>query len=148
MTNFYHVIKISIVAILLLALTACKSADSADAEIGSTDMNTVVLLGFDGCPLTPLMKTRVEDAIEGLSPDVRLVVIDQNELDSEDLRRGYPAPTLLVRGRDLFGMQAPTSPAMSCRVYPGPNGVPSVSELTERLQDALGDHGNTEGDER
>ena len=107
----------------------------------------ITLLGFDGCPLTPLMKERLEQAIRVLGRDLDLVQIDQQSLDSSDLRRGYPAPTVLVNESDLFGMKEPTTPSMGCRMYQGPDGVPSVSELVNRLQDAFSHTVELEGGE-
>jgi hypothetical protein len=36
--------------------------------------------------------------------------IDLDTLPASDARRGYPTPTLLYRGRDLFGMPVPAPP--------------------------------------
>jgi len=104
----------------------------------------ISLLGFDGCPLTPLMKRRLEQAISQLEQRLQLVQIDQQALDASDLRRGYPAPTILVNGSDLFGMPSPTSPSMGCRMYDGPDGVPSIDDLVARLRRALNLDASTE----
>ncbi|MBX2850298.1 MAG: hypothetical protein KTR15_00965 [Phycisphaeraceae bacterium] len=155
MKNLKHTMTRFGLVLALIALSACASGGSrpsngsanANNPLPSKNMNTVTLLGFEGCSLTPLMRSRAEAAIEGMSLDAQLVVIDQNELEVEDLRRGYPAPTLLVNGRDLYGMQPPTSPAMSCRVYQGPDNVPSVADLATRLQVVFTKNSNTQGGE-
>lgn len=155
MKNLSHTMTRFGLLLALFALSACTSGGTSPSTgsantnnpLPSTNMNTVTLLGFEGCPLTPLMRSRVEAAIEDLSLDAQLVVIDQNELEADDLRRGYPAPTLLVGGRDLYGMQPPTSPAMSCRVYQGPDNVPSVADLATRLQVVFTKNSNTQGGE-
>ncbi len=56
---------------------------------------------------------------------------NQEALPGHDLRRGWPTPTVLVNGHDLFGMPDPTVPSMGCRMYPG--GVPSAAAFVERL---------------
>lgn len=155
-----RVITITLTAILPLTLAACDGATdqqqhattSSPSPASTTPSDrettmTTTLLGFDGCPLTPLMKERLEQAIRTLDRDLALVQIDQQSLDSSDLRRGYPAPTVLVNGSDLFGMEAPTTPSMGCRMYQGPDGVPSVSDLVSRLQEALAHDADGEGGE-
>ncbi len=60
--------------------------------------------------------------------------IDQEVLPPGDPRRGWPAPTILVNGVDLFGMAAPTpgARAMGCRLYEG-GGAPSPERIAARL---------------
>ena len=143
-------LPLALVALMPLGLVSCESgsqreqhtnnrndaATPADPEYGVSDMK-ISLLGFDGCPLTPRMKRRLEQAISQLEHRPELVQIDQQALDASDLRRGYPAPTILVNGSDLFGMPPPTSPSMGCRIYDGPEGVPSIDDLVVRLRSAL-----------
>ncbi len=64
------------------------------------------------------------------------LAIDQEALPHGDIRRGYPTPTILVNGRDLFGLPEPEGPAMRCRVYPG--GLPDVAEIARMLDQAGG----------
>ncbi|MCI0677340.1 MAG: hypothetical protein L0Y42_16390, partial [Phycisphaerales bacterium] len=56
----------------------------------------------------------------------------QEQLPENDIRRGYPTPTILVNGRDLFGLPEPTGPGMGCRMYPG--GMPSASEIESQIR--------------
>ncbi|VAX38987.1 hypothetical protein MNBD_PLANCTO03-926 [hydrothermal vent metagenome] len=97
----------------------------------------VEVLGFGGCPNTPKMRDRVAEAVGALGSGYVLVEVDQESLAADDLRRGYPAPTVLVDGVDLFGLPAPSSLAMGCRVYPG--GLPSAEEIQSRLAAFGGD---------
>lgn len=92
----------------------------------------IELLGFPGCPNTPSMRENLAVAIESLASGLTFTTINQEELPESDLRRGYPTPTVLVNGRDLFGLPVPTAPSMGCRVYDG--GVPTVEKLAERLR--------------
>lgn len=97
-------------------------------------MRTIEVLGFTGCPNTPTILANTRAAVARLGwggPDASVAYIDQEGLPEGDTRRGWPTPTVLVDGRDLFGMPAPTGAAMGCRLYPG--GAPSVDEIAERL---------------
>lgn len=150
-------LPLALVALMPLGLVACDSGTPREQHTGSrndaatpvdpgngvSDMK-ISLLGFDGCPLTPRMKRRLEQAISQLEQHLELVQIDQHALDASDLRRGYPAPTILVNGSDLFGMPPPTSPSMGCRMYDGPDGVPSIDDLVARLRVALNIDASTE----
>jgi hypothetical protein len=70
-------------------------------------------------------------AARGSGPASAFADVNQETLPESDIRRGWPTPTILVDGHDLFGMPAPSAPAMGCRVYPG--GVPSAEEIRSRL---------------
>lgn len=90
------------------------------------------MLGFEGCPNTPTILANTRAAVGRLGLDASVAYIDQERLPEGDIRRGWPTPTVLVGGRDLFGMPTPESAALGCRVYPG--GAPSVDEIAERLK--------------
>jgi len=77
------------------------------------------------------MRERVVQAARAIR-GAEVSSIDLMELDENDARRGWPAPTVLVNDRDLFGMPAPTSNGMGCRHYPG--GVPSVADIAAKLE--------------
>jgi hypothetical protein len=101
---------------------------------------SVELLGFPGCPNTPELRESVRAAIASVGGGITFEEVNQEALDESDRRRGWPAPTVLVDGSDLFGMPAPQSPSMGCRVYEG--GVPDTAVIAERLR-AL--HGAPQG---
>lgn len=92
----------------------------------------IELLGFPGCPLTPQLRANAQAALLLVPERWVLDEVNQETLASGDLRRGWPAPTLLANGRDLFGMPTPAVPAMGCRMYEG--GVPSPERIAERLR--------------
>lgn len=46
-------------------------------------------------------------------------------------RRGWPAPTVLVDGKDLSGMSEPQGVAMACRTYEG--GTPSEAQIVDAM---------------
>lgn len=90
----------------------------------------IEVLGFEGCPNTPELLARVRKAARGMD-GVRIEYVDQMRLAANDLRRGYPAPTVLVNGSDLFGLPTPTTTDLACRAYVG--GLPDIEEISARL---------------
>jgi len=92
----------------------------------------IEVLGFEGCPNTPRTRSNVESSVASLGLDAEVVFVDQEKLPEGDRRRGWPSPTVLVDGRDLFGMAEPASAAMGCRMYSG--GAPTVDEIAIALR--------------
>ncbi len=115
-----------------VAVTACThpSAVPSNRLEASTSLH-IELLGFPDCPNTPLMRVNLVSALT-LEEKASFHEVNQEALDANDLRRGWPTPTVLVNGRDLFGMPAPLSATMGCRIYLG--GVPTVSQLRSALE--------------
>ena len=70
----------------------------------------LVFLTRAGCVLAARTRSRLDEALRrmGLAADYR--VVDLARLSATDNRRGYPTPTLLYRGHDLFGMPEPQPP--------------------------------------
>jgi hypothetical protein len=56
------------------------------------------------------MRVRTDAAVKALALPNSYTVVDLDTLPQDDVRRGYPTPTVLVDGADLFGMAAPTQP--------------------------------------
>lgn len=98
----------------------------------STATPRIELLGFDGCPNTGTTRARLAAALGALGISAQVHHVDQEALPPGDRRLGWPAPTILVEGRDLFGLPGPAGSTLSCRVYPG--GAPSVEEISEALK--------------
>ena len=99
----------------------------------NTKLIRIEILGFPDCPNTPEFGQRVQTAANEVGGFV-LVAVDQQTLPTNDVRRGYPAPTALVHASDLFGLPVPTSPTLSCRTYAG--GLPSVNDIAAKLRAA------------
>ena len=91
----------------------------------------IELLGFPGCPNTPAMRENLTAALAAIGKGWAFQDTNQEALPEDDPRRGYPTPTILVNGRDLFGLPVPTAPSMGCRLYPGgvPGGVGGGASL-------------------
>lgn len=88
----------------LAAISAC-TAGSTRAQIMD-----VVFLTRPGCVQTKLMRMRLDEAIKTIGRPIPYTVVDLDTLPAGDNRKGYPTPTILVGGVDLFGMPAPTPP--------------------------------------
>lgn len=91
----------------------------------------IEILGSDDCPNTPPLRANVQGAVTKLRLNAKVEYIAQDKLATDDLRRGWPTPTVLVNGKDLFCMSPPTKPDMTCRVYPG--GLPTTETIAERI---------------
>lgn len=94
---------------------------------------TIELLGFPNCPHTPAMRMNLRAALKAVGDGLTFREVNQETLQESDIRRGWPAPTVLVNGTDLFGMAPPSAPSMSCRMYAG--GVPTADTIAARLRE-------------
>jgi hypothetical protein len=52
----------------------------------------------------------VDDALTALRWPHDYQVINIGNLPASDVRTGYPTPTVLWKGRDIFGLRAPKPP--------------------------------------
>jgi hypothetical protein len=121
---------------MLGMLTGCATPIAKPAR--SVRVNTteprIELLGFTDCPNTPTMRHNLRAALAAIGEGWTFTDTIQEKLPEDDIRRGYPSPTVLVNNRDLYDLPVPTVVRMGCRMYPG--GVPDASEIAQRLQAA------------
>jgi hypothetical protein len=89
----------------------------------------IEFLGFEGCPNTPILLERLVAA----SPKSTIIEVDLMKIKTGDSRLGWGAPTILVDGKDLFGVPASLDQAISCRNWS--IGLPEVSEIKEALKE-------------
>jgi len=73
-------------------------------------MKDLTFLTRDGCVNTPDMQLNLDDALIRLGWRRDYQVINIGTLKTTDVRTGYPTPTLLWKGKDIFGMPAPKTP--------------------------------------
>jgi hypothetical protein len=73
-------------------------------------MKDLTFLTRDGCVNTPDMLFNLDDALKALGWPRDYQFIDIGKLPARDVRTGYSTPTLLWKGKDIFGMPAPTPP--------------------------------------
>jgi hypothetical protein len=69
-------------------------------------MNALELLTHDRCACTPAMHASLLDAFRTLRGWWAYRLVPQQTLAAADIRRRYPAPTVLHEGCDLFGLRA------------------------------------------
>lgn len=91
----------------------------------------IELYGFPGCPNTTPMRESLRAALTELG-GVPFTEVNLESLPASDLRRGWPAPSVVIDGSDLFGMAPPTTATMSCRFFP--EGLPDAACIAARLR--------------
>jgi hypothetical protein len=67
----------------------------------------LVFLTRDGCVNTARMRSNLDQALKSLALPTNYEFTDADKLEPSDRRRGYGTPTVLYKGRDLFGMAEP-----------------------------------------
>jgi len=92
----------SLMLVGVLVLSACAGAPTVD--------DGIVLLARAGCADTETMRANLEVAARALTPPAAFAVVDLDTVPADDIRRGYPTPTLLFANRDVFGLAVPTPP--------------------------------------
>lgn len=73
-------------------------------------MHDLVFLTRDGCVNTTTMRARLDAALSSMGLPTDYQFIDADALPNSDARAGYGTPTVLYRGRDLFGLAEPSVP--------------------------------------
>jgi hypothetical protein len=94
----------SILGVMLLVVVASVMAQKKSVKAD------LVFLTRDGCVNTPDMVNNLDDALESLGWASDYQYIDISKLAKTDARTGYPTPTALWKGKDIFGMPVPTAP--------------------------------------
>lgn len=100
--------------------------------LGNPKAINIELLGFPDCPNTPALREILRAALKSIGGGPTSRDVNQESLPESDIRRGWPAPAVLVNGADLFGMPSPSAPSMGCRMYAG--GVPDAASIASRLR--------------
>jgi hypothetical protein len=80
------------------------------AVVSGRSMQGLTFLTRVGCVNTPHMTVNLDDALIALCWRRNYQVIDIGTLPKSDPRTGYPTPTLLWHGHDIFGMAVPKPP--------------------------------------
>jgi len=91
-------------AIVLLTLAMAVSSDPP------TSVRDLTFLTRDDCVNTPDMMISTDDALSALHWPHDFQVVNIGKLPRTDVRTGYPTPTLLWKGKDIFAMPAPKPP--------------------------------------
>jgi hypothetical protein len=96
--------------IRLLCILALALAVSGPTKRPTSLKDDMVFLTRDGCIHTPQMAANLDDALKALRVPADYQRINIGTLPKADARTGYPTPTVLYKGKDLFGMATPTLP--------------------------------------
>lgn len=98
----------------------------------------IELLGFPDCPNTPAMRRNLRAALQSLGHGLTFDDVNQELLAEDDVRRGWPTPTVLVNGQDLFGMRPPSEMprVAACRMY-ADGGVPGSANIAMKLRELM-----------
>ena len=91
---------------VLLALATMLNAQSRPTTLKAD----LVFLTRDGCVNTPDMVVNLDDALTAMELPTDYQYLNIEKLSKTDARTGYPTPTVLYRGKDIFGMPKPTPP--------------------------------------
>lgn len=102
----------------------------------------IMFLGSKSCPNTPPMRETLFRAVALVGVAIDIEEVEQGSLATNDIRRGYPTPTILLNGQDLHGTNLPEGLTTACRVYP--KGLPAPEEIARLLRRAMSNdqHGN------
>jgi len=94
----------------LLAVFVMAAVGSAAQTSTPVSMRELTFLTREGCVNTPDMVFNLDDALKALGWPTDYQYVDIGKLSKTDVRTGYPTPTLLYKGKDLFGMPVPKPP--------------------------------------
>jgi hypothetical protein len=100
-TDVVPSVRVAGIACLWAVSIACSSASSVE---------TIEFLTSGQCVTTPLMRKQLDAALVALHRPTDYTVTDLDTLPASDVRHGYPTPTVLYGGDDLFGFPRPTAP--------------------------------------
>ena len=103
---------------------------------------TVQLLFFGGCPNAEATRAVLRQALSECGRPSEFEELDVGAPQTPPELRDWGSPTILVDGRDVGGLAAPTG--SSCRLYPGADGslqgFPRQAAITAALRgDGRGD---------
>ena len=94
----------------LAVVVGCANQPRASAAAGVVNPEGLVFLTRSGCVNTDVMRERLDQALGALGVPATYQFVDLKTLSKNDVRTGYPTPTLLYRDTDIFGMSKPTPP--------------------------------------
>jgi len=92
------------------AVTLALAVTMGGSDKPASVKNELVFLTRDGCVNTPDMVNNLDDALKALGWPTDYQYINIGKLPTKDARTGYPTPTLLWKGRDIFRMPVPKPP--------------------------------------
>ena len=94
------------VVIYVLVIAALLLAGCANPA----PMPRIEFLTRHACSEAVALRRNLDAAIIASGEPIRYGVVDVELLSPTDRRAGYPTPTILIGGRDMFGMEMPQRP--------------------------------------
>ena len=101
---------LNFVLLFVLVLSACTADQTGSLDTANPTRLQLEFLTRDGCKNTPVMLENLKAAIAEGKISAEVIVIHQAALPQDDPRTGYPTPTILLNGKDIFGLAVPTPP--------------------------------------
>ena len=93
----------------------------------------ITLQYFDGCPNWLVARERLSQALDVIGLPILQLQLQRVETPEEAEWVGFQgSPTILIDGHDAFAHQ-PGPGGLSCRLYNGPGGAPSVEQLVDAV---------------
>ena len=81
----------------------------------------IQLLAFPGCPNAKAAREALASALAASRIDERIEEVDTTSADTPESLRSWGSPTILIDGRDVGGLEAPTG--AGCRLYRDEEGI-------------------------
>lgn len=118
----------------ILATEHLAGSPGAFSDTGrGTHLESIEFLAFPGCPNAATLRHHLDEALKRLDIiDVRVQAIDLEQLEPDDARLRYGAPTILINGLDLMGAKPLKTGALCCRTY-DLGELPDQDEIQSRL---------------
>ena len=88
--------RVAVLSLFVIGLAHCAGTPMP--------VKAIEFLTREGCVQTKIMRVRLDEAIEAIGKPIPYTVVDLDSLPANDVRKGYPTPTILRGGVDLFGM--------------------------------------------
>ena len=101
--------RIAVTVAVLIVAFGCSTSKKAQPPAAQSNSD-LVFLTTDGCANTSIMRANLDAALRAMGRPVDYAVIDLGTVSADDVRAGYGTPTVLYKGRDLFGMPEPSRP--------------------------------------
>jgi hypothetical protein len=100
------------VLLFVLVFSACNADQTVTLQPEAMNPTRLHLqfLTREGCKNTAVMLANLKDTISEGKISADYTVIHQGTLKADDPRTGYPTPTILLNGKDIFGLDVPEPP--------------------------------------
>jgi hypothetical protein len=102
-----HNIFKTIPLFIIICVLTISCSENEGGSMRNRISKGIEFLGRSDCIHSPTMEKNLVSALETSGIDKKYKYIDLASLPTNDYRRGYGTPTILINGEDLFGMPKP-----------------------------------------